>query len=398
MTVLAPAPHEAAPRLPTTGRSVGAGLAPTPLLPDGYKVPASRWTHPSVRMRELLRTEPYLFGPGVYDPFGAQLVMHHGFKAVYFSGYSFAIGHLGTTDMDLYSGPEIADGARRTVAALRKYQLTSAVGDPEKGVAPLHLDIPPVIVDMDAGYGNIFNVQRQTELLVTAGVAAAHLEDQVLPKRCGHIGGKALVPTTEMIGKLRMMRAVADDLGNPEFVVIARTDGLSAVDAPQRERGMDLAIDRGLRYLDSGIPDLLWCEFPTADRDPVETFTTEIRKRFPDARFAFNYSSSFKWFNDPDPMTFAQLGAMGVGFIFITLGGQHANGHGLSTLLAAMAERQEQGYIELQRKEWAPGHEVPTASHHRFSGVPYHHLVGEAYDAARLGTGFVEALPEDKVV
>ena len=398
MTVLAPAPHEAAPRLPTTGRSVGAGLAPTPLLPDGYKVPASRWTHPSVRMRELLRTEPYLFGPGVYDPFGAQLVMHHGFKAVYFSGYSFAIGHLGTTDMDLYSGPEIADGARRTVAALRKYQLTSAVGDPEKGVAPLHLDIPPVIVDMDAGYGNIFNVQRQTELLVTAGVAAAHLEDQVLPKRCGHIGGKALVPTTEMIGKLRMMRAVADDLGNPEFVVIARTDGLSAVDAPQRERGMDLAIDRGLRYLDSGIPDLLWCEFPTADREPVETFTTEIRKRFPDARFAFNYSSSFKWFNDPEPMTFAELGAMGVGFIFITLGGQHAYGHGLSTLLAAMAERQEQGYIELQRKEWAPGHEVPTASHHRFSGVPYHHLVGEAYDAARLGTGFVEALPEDKVV
>ena len=71
-------------------------------------------------MRELLRTEPYLFGPGVYDPFGAQLVMHHGFKAVYFSGYSFAIGHLGTTDMDLYSGPEIADGARRTVSALRK--------------------------------------------------------------------------------------------------------------------------------------------------------------------------------------------------------------------------------------------------------------------------------------
>src|SRR5689334_15555836 len=159
MTVLAPAPHEAAPRLPTTGRSVGAGLAPTPLLPDGYKVPASRWTHPSVRMRELLRTEPYLFGPGVYDPFGAQLVMHHGFKAVYFSGYSFAIGHLGTTDMDLYSGPEIADGARRTVAALRKYQLTAAVGDPEKGVPPRHLDLPPVIVDMDAGYGNIFNVQ-----------------------------------------------------------------------------------------------------------------------------------------------------------------------------------------------------------------------------------------------
>jgi isocitrate lyase len=251
---------------------------------------------------------------------------------------------------------------------------------------------------MDAGYGNIFNVQRQTELLVTAGVAAAHLEDQVMPKRCGHIGGKALVSTTEMIGKLRMMRAVADDLGNADFVVIARTDGLSAVDAPQSERGVALAVDRGLRYLDSGIPDLLWCEFPTADREPVETFTTEIRKRFPDARFAFNYSSSFKWFNEPDAMTFAELGEMGVGFIFITLGGQHATGHGLSTLLAAMAERQEQGYIELQRREWDPTADIPTRSHHQFSGVPYHHLVGKAYDAARLGAEFVEVLPDDKVV
>ncbi|HEY7524301.1 MAG TPA: isocitrate lyase/PEP mutase family protein [Candidatus Limnocylindrales bacterium] len=374
------------------------GLISTPLLPDGFQVPASRWVRPSTRMRELLRTEPYLFGPGVYDPMGAQLVMFHGFKAVYFSGYSFAIGHLGTTDMDLYSGPEIADGARRTVSALRKFQLTMAVGDPEKGVAPRHLELPPVIVDMDAGYGNIFNVQRQTELLVTAGVAAAHLEDQVLPKRCGHIGGKALVPVNEMIGKLRMMRAVADDLGNDDFVVIARTDGLSAIDAPEPDRGMDLAVERGLRYLDSGIPDLLWCEFPTADREPVERFTTQIRKRFPDARFAFNYSSSFKWFNEPDPLTFRQLGELGVGFIFITLGGQHASGHGLSRLLRAMAEREEQGYVELQRQEWAPGAEVPTASHHRFSGVPYHHLLGTAYDAARLGSAFVEKLPDEKVV
>ncbi|HEY7524093.1 MAG TPA: isocitrate lyase/phosphoenolpyruvate mutase family protein, partial [Candidatus Limnocylindrales bacterium] len=263
---------------------------------------------------------------------------------------------------------------------------------------PRHLELPPVIVDMDAGYGNIFNVQRQTELLVTAGVAAAHLEDQVLPKRCGHIGGKALVPVNEMIGKLRMMRAVADDLGNDDFVVIARTDGLSAIDAPEPARGIELAVERGLRYLDSGIPDLLWCEFPTADREPVETFTTQIRRRFPDARFAFNYSSSFKWFNEPDPLTFRQLGELGVGFIFITLGGQHASGHGLSRLLEAMAEREEQGYVELQRQEWEPGAEVPTASHHRFSGVPYHHLLGTAYDAARLGSAFVEHLPDEKVV
>lgn len=373
-------------------------LVASPLLPDGCRVPASRWIHPSVRICELLRSEPYLFGPGVYDPFGAQLVMYHRFKAVYFSGYSFAIGHLGTTDMDLYAGVEIADAARRTVAALRKFQLTMAVGDPEKGVPPRYLEIPPVIVDMDAGYGNIFNVQRTTELYVTAGVAAAHLEDQVLPKRCGHIGGKALVPVNEMVGKLRMMRAVADDLGNPDFVIIARTDGLSAFDAPEGARGMELAIERGLRYLETGIPDLLWCEFPTADRGPVETYVHAVRQRFPEARFAFNYSSSFKWFNEPDPLTFRELSELGVRFIFITLGGQHANGLGLSQLLEAMAERQEDGYIELQRREWAPETDVPTRSHHSFSGVPYHHLVGTAYDAARLGTAFVEELPADKVV
>ena len=373
-------------------------LVHSPLLPDGFKVPASRFVHPSTRMRNLLETEPFLFGPGVYDPMGAQLVMYYGFKAVYFSGYSFAIGHLGTTDMDLYSNVEIADAARRTVSALRKFQLTMAVGEPEKGIPPKHLDIPPVIVDMDGGYGNIFNVQRTTELYVTAGVAAAHIEDQVLPKRCGHIGGKALIPVNEMVGKLRMARAVADDCGNRDFVIIARTDGLSAVDAPESLRHMELAVDRGLRYLDSGIPDLLWCEFPTADRGAVETFTEQITKRFPDARFAFNWSSSCKWLSEPNPMTFAELGQMGVKFIFITLGAQHAEGHGLSVLLQAMSTDQQDGYIALQRKEFEKGQDFPTKSHHFFSGVPYHHLVGKAYDAARLGQEYVETLPQDRVV
>src|SRR5947209_9971764 len=111
-------------------------LVETPLLPPGYKVPASRRTPGSTRLRELMASKPYVFGPGVFDPHGAELVMYHGFDAVYFSGYSFAIGHLGTTDMDLYSSVEIADGARRTVSALRKFQLTMALGDPDKGDAP----------------------------------------------------------------------------------------------------------------------------------------------------------------------------------------------------------------------------------------------------------------------
>jgi isocitrate lyase len=89
---------------------------------------------------------------------------------------------------------------------------------------------------------------------------------------------------------------------------------------------------------------------------------------------------------------------MGIGFIFITLGGQHATGLGLSELLTGLAERQEQAYIDLQRREWAAGGDIPTRSHHQFSGVPYHHLLGKAYGAARLGSEFAEALAADKVV
>jgi isocitrate lyase len=372
-------------------------LVPTPLLPDGYTVPVSRFEDPSTRMRRLLDTERFVFGPGVYDPHGAELCMYYGFKSVYFSGYSFAIGHLGTTDMDLYTGPEIADGARRTVTALRKFQLTMALGDPEKGVAPNHLDIPPVVVDMDGGYGNLFNVQRTTDLFVNAGVAAAHIEDQVLPKRCGHIAGKALISADEMIGKLRMMRAVADDLGRKDFIIISRTDAVSAMDAPETTRGIDLAIERALRYLDSGIPDLVWCEFPTSDRGPTENFATEVRKRFPDARFAFNWSSSFKWFNDPDPITFAQLGELGYKFLFITLAAQHAYGYGFAKLLQGLKDQEQQAYVELQKKEWETGDDIPTRSHHLFTGVPYHQLMGEVMGASRLGSTFDEHLGDKAV-
>src|ERR1700687_1048365 len=144
-------------------------LVSTPLLPEGFQVPASRNEDPSKRLRRLLATKTYVFGPGVSDPRGEKLVMYHAFYSVYFSGYSFAVGHLGTTDMDLYSSVEIADGARRTVSALRKFQLTMAMGDPDKEAPPVHLEIPPVVVDMDAGYGNLFNVQRTVELYVGEG-------------------------------------------------------------------------------------------------------------------------------------------------------------------------------------------------------------------------------------
>src|SRR5438105_14598110 len=150
------------------GHVSGDDLATTPLLPPGVQVPASRWTNPSTRLRNLLDERKFVFAPGVYDPYTAEQAMYYEFPAVYFSGYSFAMGHVGSTDMDLYSSVEIADGARRTVSALRKFQLSMAVGDPDaaQAVAPKHLHIPPVLVDMDGGYGNAFNVQRTAELYV----------------------------------------------------------------------------------------------------------------------------------------------------------------------------------------------------------------------------------------
>src|SRR5438445_104156 len=131
--------------------------------------------------------------------------------------------------------------------------------------------------------------------------------------------GKALISADEMVGKLRMAKAVAADLGRPDFVVIARTDAVSAVDAPEPTRGLDLAIDRALRYLESGAPDLVWAEFPNADRGPTERFAEEVHRRFPDAPLAFNWSRSFKWFNEADPTGFRELGALGYRFIFVTL-------------------------------------------------------------------------------
>jgi 2-methylisocitrate lyase-like PEP mutase family enzyme len=365
-------------------------LRSTPLLPPGFQVPTSRWVHPSSRLRSMLDAQPFVFAPGVYDPFTAQQAMYYEFPAVYFSGYSFAMGHVGSTDMDLYSSVEIADGARRTVSALRKFQLTMAVGDPEAGLPPKHLDIPPLLVDMDGGYGNAFNVARTTELYVGAGVAACHLEDQVLPKRCGHIHGKALIPWNEMVGKLRAIRDVADDLGNADFVIVARTDAVSAVDAPESTRGLDLAIERACRYLDSGLPDLVWCEFPNSDRQPVETFAYEVRRRFPQARFAFNWSSSFRWHLEPDPLQWTELADMGYRFIFITLAAIHANGLGFGKLLQSLHSEAQDGYIELQRAEHEDGLDLPTRSHHRFSGVAYHNLMGDQYGAARLNRAIHE--------
>jgi isocitrate lyase len=133
----------------------------------------------------------------------------------------------------------------------------------------------------------------------------------------------------------------------------------------------------------------VWCEFPNSDREPTETFACEVHKRFPDARFAFNWSSSFKWHLESNPLRWTELGEMGYRFIFITLAAIHANGLGFSELLQELQRQAQAGYIDLQRAEFE-AQDLPSRSHHLFSGVPYHHLMGSEYGAARLSRGVSE--------
>src|SRR5258707_3935469 len=144
---------------------------------------------------------------------------------------------------------------------------------------------------------------------------------------------------------------------------------LSAADAPEPRRGLELAVQRACRYLETGIPDLVWCEFPNADREPTERFATEVRKRFPEARFVFNWSRPFKWHTETDPLRWTELADMGYRFLFITLAAIHASGFGLDQLLQRIRRDQQQVYIELQRIEFADDADLPTRSHHSFSGV-----------------------------
>src|SRR5207245_11273835 len=137
-------------------------------------------------------------------------------------------------------------------------------------------------------------------------------------------------------------------------------------------------------------PARLPCEFPIADRAPTERFANQGHKRFPHARFAFNWSSSFKWLAEPNPLKWSELGEMGYRFIFITLAAIHANGLGFGQLLQGLRRQQQDGYIALQRAEFADGLDLPTRSHHLFSGVAYHNLMGGEHGAARLHGHSVE--------
>jgi isocitrate lyase len=245
----------------------------------------------------------------------------------------------------------------------------------------------PVIADADDGYGSALNTMRTVAEYVRSGVAGVHVEDQQYPKRCGHIAGKTLVSREEAVGKFRAAVAERDRLDR-DFVLIARTDAYGAVGG-----SMDEAIRRGRAYADAGV-DLVWCELSGAARAPAETFAEAMHRTHPDLPLAFNYSSSFRWHQDPAPLTFRELGALGYRFIFITLFGAHAATYAVWNAMEDLVARQEAAQWALERTKL--GH--PTESHHVMARVEHFQALERRYvpgAAERLGAsdGFGEAPP-----
>ena len=199
--------------------------------------------HPATRLRQLLKVPGCLVAPGAADALAARLIARAGFETVYMTGFGTSLTRLGMPDVGLLTASEMVDNAGRIADA--------------SGL--------PVVADADTGYGNPINMRRTIRDYEKAGVAGVHVEDQDLPKRCGHLAGKRLIPTHEMVAKLK---AACDARVNADFLLIARCDAIAV-------EGLDAALERGERYREAGA-DMLFIEAPVG-REQVERIATHFR-------------------------------------------------------------------------------------------------------------------------
>ncbi len=246
------------------------------------------------RLRELLAGDQAVIAPGAYDALSARLIEEAGFPAVYMTGFGTAASLLGRPDIGLISGTEMIDNARRIAG----------------GVAI------PVIADADTGYGNPINVIRTVRDYERAGVAGIHLEDQVMPKRCGHLTGKILVPASEMAAKVQAAVAARAD---PDFVVIARTDARAV-------EGMDAALERAARYLEAGA-DVLFVEAPE-DEEEIGA----IARAFSGVPLLFNWAEGGR----TPPVSLARLGELGFRIVIFPIGALLSAATAIRSFLATL--------------------------------------------------------------
>jgi 2,3-dimethylmalate lyase len=250
---------------------------------------------PRARLRELLAGPEPVVAPGAYDALSARLVEQAGFDVVYMTGFGSTASLIGRPDVGLLTGTEMIDNARRIVAAV---------------------DVP-VIADADTGYGNAVNVVRTVQGYEQAGVAGIHLEDQVMPKKCGHMSGKAVIGVDEMVGKIRAAVAARRD---PDLLLIARSDA-AAVD------GLAAAITRGRAYADAGA-DLLFVEAPTSE-DDIATVAAELHGVAP---LVFNWAEGGR----TPPLSLDRIAELGFSLVLFPIGTLLAATAGIRALLASL--------------------------------------------------------------
>lgn len=358
----------------------------------------------AARLRELLTTEPYINTLGAYN--GQMAVQHAkaGLQAIYLSGWQVAAANNTSNqtypDQSLYpvdSVPRVVKGINN--AFRRADQIEHSEG---KSTTDYFL---PIVADAEAGFGGALNAYELMTAMIEAGAAGVHFEDQLASeKKCGHLGGKVLVPTSQMIRTLNAARLAADVAG-VDTVIMARTDAEAATlitsdhdpldkDFIINERteegfykfknGIDACIARGLAY--SPYADLLWFETSTPDIKQAKKFADAIHKQFPDQMLAYNCSPSFNWrkfLSEEECETFQrELGELGYKFQFITLAGFHSINLATFELAEAYKARGMAGYSEMQQREFAAQQRgFTTVKHQREVGVGYFDLISEAVGA-----------------
>jgi isocitrate lyase len=278
----------------------------------------------------------------------------------------------------------------------------------------------PIVADAEAGFGGVLNAFELMKAMIDAGAAGVHWEDQLAAvKKCGHMGGKVLVPSREAVEKLVAARLAADVMGT-QTLVIARTDAEAAdlltsdVDANDKpfctgERtvegffktrpGLDQAISRGLAY--APYADMVWCETGKPDLTFAKKFAEAIHKQFPGKLLAYNCSPSFNWKKNLDDATIAkfqkELGAMGYKFQFITLAGFHSLNYSMFNLAYGYARNQMSAFVELQEAEFAAAEKGFTAvKHQREVGTGYFDAVTQVIQSGQSSTTALKGSTEDE--
>jgi isocitrate lyase len=370
------------------------------------------------RLWKSLHKEDFVNALGALTGNQAMQQAKAGLQAIYLSGWQVAAdanlaGEM-YPDQSLYPANSVPSVVKRiNNTLLRADQLHHAEGQND-------IDwMVPIVADAEAGFGGVLNAFELMKAMIEAGAAGVHFEDQLASvKKCGHMGGKVLVPTREAVDKLNAARLAADVLGVPTLIV-ARTDadaadlltsdvddndkpfitGERTVEGFFRVRpGLDQAISRGLAY--APYADLVWCETSKPNLEEARKFAEAIHAKYPGKLLAYNCSPSFNWKKNLDDATIAtfqkELGAMGYKFQFITLAGFHSLNYGMFDLAYGYARRQMSAFVELQEREFAAADRGFTAvKHQREVGTGYFDAVTQAIQQGQSSTTALKGSTEE---